>query len=100
LTLTAKARQRWIGYDRLVLADAGRQVLVSTRMQVLNSSGCSNVRRATKYAPREVGSLAETGLAMIHTNSPRTRIETHRSIHRPGRRCLSIAARFQVSGRS
>ena len=25
LTLTAKARQRWIGYDRLVLADAGRQ---------------------------------------------------------------------------
>jgi len=25
LTLTAKARQRWNGYDRLVLADAGRQ---------------------------------------------------------------------------
>jgi hypothetical protein len=25
LTLTATARQRWIGYDRLVLADAGRQ---------------------------------------------------------------------------
>jgi len=38
LTLTAKARQRWIGYDRLVLADAGRQ-----RIGVDKLEGCKRV---------------------------------------------------------
>ena len=64
LTLTAKARQRWIGYDRIVLADAARQRIGVDKDAGFEQPRMFQVRQATKYAPRE----CPTGRTLLGTN--------------------------------